>query len=70
MFVPGQTQKSGRAIGKSALPLKSGLHQVSLSGPFRADFVAKVGCNRWMSFGHSLGPTGFEPPALTLSTQL
>ena len=40
--VQGQTQKSGRAIGKSALPLKSGLHQVSLSGPFRADIVAKV----------------------------
>jgi hypothetical protein len=33
----GQTQKSGRAIGKSALPLKSGLYQVSLSGPFRAN---------------------------------
>ncbi|MGA6943087.1 MAG: hypothetical protein WBZ27_13920, partial [Pseudolabrys sp.] len=27
------TKKSGRAIGKSALPLMSGLHQVSLPGP-------------------------------------
>ena len=35
-----------------------------------ADFVAKVGCNRWVSFGHSLRPTGFERPVLTLSTQL
>ena len=32
--------------------------------------VAKVGCNRWVWFGHSLRPTGFDPPALTLSTQL
>ena len=32
-------------------------------------FRSAVGCNRWMSFGHLLGPTGFEPPALTLSTQ-
>ncbi|MET4486109.1 hypothetical protein ABIA94_001668 [Bradyrhizobium sp. LA7.1] len=30
-----------------------------------ADFVAKVGCNRRMSFGHSVRPTGFDPPTLT-----
>jgi hypothetical protein len=30
----------------------------------RADFVAKVGCNRRMSFGHSLEPTGVDPPTL------
>ncbi|MFK4501879.1 hypothetical protein ABIF86_006170 [Bradyrhizobium japonicum] len=30
-----------------------------------ADFVAKAGCNRRMSFGHSVRPTGFDPPTLT-----
>jgi hypothetical protein len=32
-YVNVQAQKSGRPIGKSALPFKNGLHQVSLSGP-------------------------------------
>ena len=34
------------------------------------DFVAKVGCKERISFGHSLGPTGVDPPILMLSTQL
>jgi len=60
--VPGQTGKSGRAIGMSALPSFSevdadigevcftpgnGRRKAGLSGPKSADFVAKIGRCRW-----------------------
>jgi hypothetical protein len=40
----GQTEKFGRANGKSALTSRTDIVSPGLSGPKSADFVAKVGC--------------------------
>jgi hypothetical protein len=38
--------------------------------PDLADFVAKVGCGRWMAASVRLRVTGFDLPTMTLVTQL
>ena len=59
---------SGLAI--SGLPRTTDIARPARFVRFVRIFVAKIGFYRRVSFGHLLRPTGFDPPTLTLPTQL